>query len=139
MIKFTLNEDNTPDSEYTINIIDHPLVQKANNIIKSHGFYGIEVAVFSNSYTNINGGSPDIFIDIDAYSYGGFYCVDYNTKASRFELRSSYSHKYAAFGPFDPDAEALISDLRSLLDVVNELSKLDFKQLRTDLIKEHSK
>ena len=138
MLKFNLIED-IDNSEVTIDISKNPTIQKVNQMIKDAGFYGIEVAVFSNAYTNINGGQPDIFIDIDAYSYMNLYCLDYNTKLSQFELRTTYYNNSISFGPKDSGLDKLTTDLKKLFDLVNKLDSIDFKKLRADLIKEYIK
>ena len=126
-MKLHLNEsDNQSISK---NLMDTDCIRKIDAICKQHGFVGVESAEYTSRFTNLTGGRPSIFIDLDAYSYLDIACIDFDYNELKFTLRVTSKTYYLS----PADTVRLSTDLRCLSECLAELSMIDMKDFAKSL------
>ena len=104
-------------------------LKTAQRILNSYNFNGIEVAQYTNQYTNLTSGTS-IFIDVDAYTFGSVACIDFDYHPDNLSFYIRFTN-YARPGKFSPEETIqLAEELTNLANCVNELNAaVDMKQL----------
>ena len=108
-------------------------LKTAQRILNSYNFNGIEVAEYTNSYSNLVTGTS-IFIDVDAYTFGCVACIDfdYHPDNLSFYIRFTINARPGMFSP--EETIQLAEELTNLANCVNELNAaVDMKQLKNTL------
>lgn len=108
-------------------------LKTAQRILNSYNFNGIEVAQYTNQYTNLTSGTS-IFIDVDAYTFGSVACIDFDYHPENLSFYIRFTN-YARPGKFSPEETIqLAEELTNLANCVNELNAaVDMKQLKNTL------
>ena len=108
-------------------------LKTAQRILNSYNFNGIEVAEYTNSYSNLVTGTS-IFIDVDAYTFGSVACIDFDYHPDNLSFYIRFTN-YARPGKFSPEETIqLAEELTNLANCVNELNAaVDMKQLKNIL------
>lgn len=108
-------------------------LKTAQRILNSYNFNGIEVAQYTNQYTNLTSGTS-IFIDVDAYTFGSVACIDFDYHPDNLSFYIRFTN-YARPGKFSPEETIqLAEELTNLANCVNELNAaVDMKQLKNTL------
>lgn len=108
-------------------------LKTAQRILNSYNFNGIEVAEYTNSYSNLVTGTS-IFIDVDAYTFGSVACIDFDYHPDNLSFYIRFTN-YARPGKFSPEETIqLAEELTNLANCVNELNaEVDMKQLKNTL------
>lgn len=108
-------------------------LKTAQHILNSYNFNGIEVAQYTNQYTNLTSGTS-IFIDVDAYTFGSVACIDFDYHPDNLSFYIRFTN-YARPGKFSPEETIqLAEELTNLANCLNELNAaVDMKQLKNTL------
>ena len=108
-------------------------LKTAQRILNSYNFNGIEVAQYTNQYTNLTSGTS-IFIDVDAYTFGSVACIDFDYHPDNLSFYIRFTN-YARPGKFSPEETIqLAEELTNLANCLNELNAaVDMKQLKNTL------
>ena len=127
-MKLKINEST---DRIRVDLMSYPEVQEVDRILKAHNVGCVEVAQYTNEYTNLHGAIPTIYLDLDAFSYNNFACIDFDESDLQFMIVMRPRAYKSYLSPVD--IEKFTDSLLSLRDCLAELQKIDLTALKNKL------